>query len=450
MTIIARTAFMNQVSTPDIDAIVGHLKAQPSFASLGERSLRELAETSPIDHEKEGTRLILQGETGHFAYLVLEGDVSVDVETETGPVTVAVLNPGALVGEVAAFASTPRTASVSAISDVILLRLEQATIRALIARNPETAMSIIAELGTRVQNMNGTIAALTQATQALAREEFDPKMLEDIRDQADRFAHFADVFEDMASEIMRKRQHAREMETAAEIQRSFLPADVDARFNDPRFDVAALMEPAKQIGGDFYDYFMINGDTLGVAVGDVSGKGIPAAMFMSVTRTVLKTIARDNESPGKVLARVNDLLSEDNAEGMFVTLAFGKLNLKSGDFDYSTAGHEEACAVLSDGTIEKFDVQGPAIGLFEAVEFGDKRIELVPGETVVFATDGITEAFNSYSEVYGIQRFDDALRAASGSASGELIHAVKADVANFASAAPQSDDITCLALRYFG
>lgn len=450
MTIIAKAAFMAQTTTPEIEAIVGHLKAHATFASLGDRSLRELAETSPIDTAKDGAQLMRQGETGHFAYLVLEGDVSVDVETETGPVTVAVLGAGQLVGEIAAFAAMPRTASITATSDVSLLRLEQATIRALIQKSPDTAMTIIAELGGRLQNLNGSIAALTQATQALAREEFSPDMLEDIRNQADRFAHFADVFEDMAQEITRKRQHAREMETAAEIQRSFLPADVDSRFNDKRFEVGASMEPAKQIGGDFYDYFMVGEDTLGIAVGDVSGKGIPAAMFMSVTRTVLKTIARENEAPGRVLERVNELLSEDNAEGMFVTIAFGKLDLKTGVFSYATAGHEEACAVLSDGSVRKFDVQGPAVGLFEAVEFADEKIELVPGETIVFATDGITEAFNAFGGVYGLERFDAALRQAAALAPGKLVDSVKADVKSFAGNAPQSDDVTCLALRYFG
>ena len=450
MTIIAKAAFMAQPNTPDIETIVGHLKTQATFASLGDRSLRELAETSPIDQEREGTRLIKQGDTGHFAYLLLSGDVSVDVETETGPVTVAVLGPGQLVGEIAAFAATPRTATVTAATDVSLLRLEQATIRALIAKNEDTAMTIIAELGERLQSLNGSIAAMTQAAHALAREEFKPEMLEDIRAQADRFAHFADVFEDMASAITEKRQHAREMETAADIQRSFLPADVDARFNDPRFDVGALMEPAKQIGGDFYDYFMIGDDTLGVAVGDVSGKGIPAAMFMSVARTVLKTIARENEAPATVLSRVNDLLAEDNAEGMFVTIAFGKLDLKTGVFEYATAGHEEACAVLSDGAVTKFDVHGPAIGLFEAAEFGGAKIELVPGETIVFATDGVTEAFNPFGGVYGFDRFGIALREAVSLAPGPMTEALKTDVQKFASGAPQSDDITCLALRYFG
>ena len=450
MTIIAKAAYMAQTSTPDVETIVGHLKAQSTFASLGDRSLRELAETSPIDQAEEGARLILQGETGHFAYLVLEGDVSVEVETDTGPVTVAVLTPGNLVGEIAAFAARPRTATVSAMTDVSLLRLEQATIRALIEKSPETAMSIIAELGGRLESLNSTIAALTQAAHALSKDAFDPQMLEDIRAKADRFAHFADVFEDMAAEIARKRQHAREMETAADIQRSFLPADVDARFNDPRFEVGALMEPAKQIGGDFYDYFMIDPDTIGVAVGDVSGKGIPAAMFMSVARTVLKTIAREGEPPATVLSRVNDLLAEDNAEGMFVTIAFGKLNLTSGAFEYATAGHEEALAILLDGALAKFDVLGPAIGLFEAATFEGARLDLTPGETVIFATDGITEAFNPYGGVYGPDRFDVALRETAALKPSDLAEAVKQDVHAFAAGAPQSDDITCLALRYFG
>ena len=136
---------------------------------------------------------------------------------------------------------------------------------------------------------------------------------------------------------------AREMEAAAEIQRTFLPKDAPTGPFASKFEIFAIMKPAKAVGGDFYDYFLIDDHKLALAVGDVSGKGVPAALFMSVSRTVLRTVAFEGDEPGLVLSKVNAILSRDNTEGMFVTIFFAVLDLETGNLAFSSAGHDDVC-----------------------------------------------------------------------------------------------------------
>jgi serine phosphatase RsbU (regulator of sigma subunit) len=207
------------------------------------------------------------------------------------------------------------------------------------------------------------------------------------------------------------------------------------------------MLPAKEVGGDFYDFFRISDDQIGFAVGDVSGKGVPAAMFMSVSRTVLKTIAREGHPAGEVLRRMNLVLSEDNTEMMFVTVAYGRLHLPTGRLDYATAGHEEAY-VVTGGAVQKIAPMGPAVGLFPKARFVARARVLAPGDAVVFATDGITEAFGPGRAMFGNERLESALAELAGSDPSAMVQALAARTAAFAAGEPQSDDLTCLALRY--
>lgn len=433
----------------EIAEIVALLRRHAGFASLGAPSLEAIARQAPLERIAAPRLLFAQGDIGTFAYLVLEGEVAVEVESAAEPVVVAQLGPGQLVGEVAAFAATPRTASVRALGPTRLLRIEQGLIRGQLASHPDAAIAVIAELGRRLQGLNGTIAALTRAATALARGDFNPDMLDTLRQQADRFAHFADVFDAMAREIQEKRLRGEEMRTAAEIQHSFLPAA--AAPADGRVNLAACMIPAREVGGDFFDHFAIGPDVLGFAVGDVSGKGVPAAMFMGVARTVLKTVAREGGTAAEVLARVNEVLAEDNGEGMFVTIAFGRLELHTGALELALGGHEEVF-VETDGRLCKLDPTGPAVGLFPGARFGSRGLALRPGAAVVLATDGVTEAFDPEGAVFGLPATEAVLGGliGGGADAGAIVAGLADAVARFAAGHPQSDDLTCLALRWRG
>lgn len=434
----------------DTRSLTALLKRHASFASMGEMYLARIVAESRIEQVEEGDTVIVQGELGNFAYLVLSGEMAIAVDTPRGRTVVAVSPAGDLVGEIGAFAATPRTASVTARTPARLLKLEQSVIRSILADHPEVAMSVINDLGQRLQSNHASVATLIQATSALARGEFEPDMIETLKNQADRFSHLARVFENMVGEITDKRARRQEMETAADIQRSFLPRPLDDAVTRGRFDAFASMEPASEVGGDFYDYFMIDDDHLGFAVGDVSGKGVPAAIFMSVSRTVLRTIAREGVEPGEALTRMNNLLAEDSAEAMFVTLFYGKLDLTTGRLAFCSAGHDEIYLLTRAAGREKVGPMGPAIGLIDGIDYPTRQQDLAPGDMAFISTDGVTEAFSVEGNMFGEDRLVAVLDAEDRPDACELVENVTGVVAAFARGAAQSDDITCLAIAYRG
>ena len=243
---------------------------------------------------------------------------------------------------------------------------------------------------------------------------------------------------------------AREMESAAQIQRTFLPNDIPTGPHAAKFDIYGLMKPAKTVGGDFYDYFLINDRKLGFAVGDVSGKGVPAALFMSVSRTVLRTIAFEDVEPGLALSKTNAILARDNTEGMFVTIFYAVLDLETGQVLFSSAGHDDALLITDASNCEALNFMGPAIGLFDAVEYPTAMRKLAAGDTMLLLTDGITEAFNIDGRVFGVDRLIKSSRNRKFASATELVNSITDDVTRFADGNEQSDDITCIAVRFNG
>ncbi len=433
----------------DTESIVRMLRGTSSFAAISAEDLSRIAASCTVDSASPGQALFRQGDPGTWAYLILEGEVAIEVEDGGTEITVAVIAPGEFVGEIAAFASTPRTATVRARTEARLLRIEQTVVRRHLASSPETSMAIIADLGRRLQNLNSTLATLTRAADALAKGEFDPSMLNALRSQASRFAHFADVFERMAEELLNKRALAVEMRTAKDIQSAMLP-DGGPCAPLPGVALAAAMVPARHVGGDFYDYFALDDRRLAIAVGDVSGKGVPAALFMAIAKTVLRTVARAGGGAAEVLSATNAALVTDNREAMFVTVGLAIIDAQTGEADIASAGHEEMYLVSQSGGVEKISPLGPALGLFEDAAFRSRRARLVRGDWIVIATDGVTEAFSSTGEVFGNARLEAQIAALAGGDPGGMIAGVSAMIADFAAGTPQSDDLTGLALRFEG
>ncbi len=428
----------------DILAAGGVLSAVPRAA------LARLVAACPVEAPAPGALLMEQGVEGDFALAVLAGDVRIEVSGDLGTAVVARLGPGELVGELAAVAGGRRTASVRAGDGLRVLRLERTRLMEVLADAPDLALAVIAALARRLDRVNEAVSVMTRAATALADGSYTPDMLDALNRHADRLSHFAEAFRDMAAEMVEKRTASQEMQTAAAIQRAFLPgAPPQGRFAD-RVEIAALMEPARNVGGDFYDYFLLDERRLGFAVGDVSGKGTPAAMFMSVARTVLKTVAREGATPGAVLERVNDLLAEDNAEGMFVTLAYGVIDLGTGWVQIAQGGHEEVLVLGSDGRLDLLAPTGPALGLFEGRAFSTHARTLRPGDRLIVATDGVTEAFDPDRAPYGWDRLRAALQGNGPGGADATLDRLRRDVAAFVRGAPASDDLTVLALRYRG
>ena len=242
---------------------------------------------------------------------------------------------------------------------------------------------------------------------------------------------------------------ARDLRIAREIQMGILPAHLAAATNGTGLDVHAVIEPAREVGGDLYEVLRVSGTRVVVALGDVSGKGIPAALFMAVAMTVLRTLARQIAEPDEILRRLNDELAEQNPRGMFVTLQCLVFDTGQRRVSCAGAGHHQL-AILSVGRPPRLACPstGRPVGLFPGNPIEREEFSLNDGDTFVLFSDGVTEAMNSAEEFYGDERLLAALAATSGASPADIVSRVLADVRAFADGAKQSDDITVLAARY--
>ena len=240
----------------------------------------------------------------------------------------------------------------------------------------------------------------------------------------------------------------RELDVANQMQKSILPMDFPS---GDEFETFGSMEPARNVGGDFYDVIQLEAGQLGLAIADVSDKGVPAALFMMSSRTLLKGTAIGLGEPAKVLHEVNNLLAEDNESAMFVTLLYAVYNPANGRFWYANGGHNLPVIFHADGSTTVLPyTEGLALGVLTDVDYEEGEITLAPGDTVVLYTDGVTEAMDLEKEEFGMERLQ-ALFAGGGPQTAEAANgAVFAAVREFVGEAPQSDDITCLTLRRKG
>jgi sigma-B regulation protein RsbU (phosphoserine phosphatase) len=239
-----------------------------------------------------------------------------------------------------------------------------------------------------------------------------------------------------------------DLATAAEIQRSFLP---EGELNG-RSDVTlcAAMTPARAVGGDFYDYFSLDDGRLGLVVGDVSGKGMPAALFMAVTRTLVRAVALRGIAPGECLGEVNRVLLRDAASSLFVTLFYGVLDPRVGTLAYSNAGHNPPFALRSGAEPEELPGRGLPAGAIAEATYLTRETSLYPSDLLYLYTDGVTEAMNSAGDLFTTKSLREALARGDRSSPASLMRSVLEEVRRFTGDAPQSDDLTALAVRYCG
>ena len=276
---------------------------------------------------------------------------------------------------------------------------------------------------------------------------------------ADMERGLAEYEKNLTSAVAEKERIATELNMAAEIQNHLLPSVFPPFPERGEFDIYAMMHPAKEVGGDFYDFFMIGEDHLGIVVADVSGNGVPAALFSMIAKTMLKTQAQTQISPERVLAEVNASLCENNEEDMFVTVWFGVLEISTGVLTYADAGHEKLL-LYQNGTWSFLPKAGgfalaaytpEDLELFgEDVEFRNQTIQLGPGDAILQYTDGVTEAMNTERTLFGEERLLDAVNGAPSAEPEELLPYVRKKIDEFVLGAAQFDDITMLGLRMNG
>ena len=284
---------------------------------------------------------------------------------------------------------------------------------------------------------------------AMNRGAFDfvtkPIDFNDLRITIDKtMAHLAVMREALAS---RDKLVAlqNELDVARKMQQSILPTVFPQL---PNCELYGHMVAAREVGGDFFDVVKLADGRYGLAIADVSGKGVPAAMFMMSSRTLLKGAAIGTPHPGNVLREVNDVLEQDNESLMFVTLFYGVYDPATGELTYANGGHNPPLIVHSDGTsMELPQTNGVALGVMGGMEYEQSKITLEPGDTAVFYTDGVSEAMNGENEEFGMDRFSQVFANAPPSGAIAANKAVFEAVQQFADGTPQSDDITCLVLR---
>lgn len=288
----------------------------------------------------------------------------------------------------------------------------------------------------------------------------DPALLRVAESTSDEFGHLARAFMDMEAQLvtaLKTRDELvgvrKELDIAGTIQKALLPAALTAHATAGRFDIHAVMIPAKEVGGDFYDYFLIDHERIGFVVGDVSGKGIAASLYMAVSRTLLRATALlEGVSPAQCLRIVNDRLCADTDSGLFVTITYAILNTSTGELIYATGGHPPP--IVLDGNrgmaYEMKKAPGTVLGVIEDVDYEEERVTLGADDQLILYSDGVSEAMNPLNELFSEERlvhFLGTLRAVtSEGANNAIIDRVRV----FAGTAPQADDITVLTLIYRG
>ena len=268
------------------------------------------------------------------------------------------------------------------------------------------------------------------------------------------------AFEDMDEELRKyitentkivaeKERIGTELELATDIQAQALPSVFPPFPDRKEFDIYALMDPAKEVGGDFYDFFFIDDDHLGLVIADVSSKGIPAALFMMVSMVVLNSNAMMGDATNAVMERVNNRICKNNANNMFVTIWLGVLEISTGKLKATNAGHEYPCIRRANGDYEVIrDQHGLVVGAMEGIPYTEYELQLEHGDSIFVYTDGVPEAMNEAEELFGEERLLEALNKDPGADVKTIIKNVKDGIDAFVGEAPQFDDITMLALKF--
>jgi sigma-B regulation protein RsbU (phosphoserine phosphatase) len=418
------------------------LRRVPLFAAIPPDELKSL--TAELRHAAypAGTLLLREDDRGDRFYIILSGQVAIIKALGTpNERLLGLRGAGEFVGEMSLLnLDGLRSASVRVIADTQVLEVTHDDFDRLLQRYPMMAYDMLRAVSTR-------------------RRESDDAMIRDIQEKNEQLASaYADLevqnqrlaraYADLAAaqaQLIEKEALERELRLAREIQESILPRRLPAL---PGIDVGARMVTAREVGGDFFDAFPLGAHQLGLVVGDACGKGMPAAIFMALTRSLLRAEASRATSPEVTLRNVNRHLQDMNDAGMFITVLYGIFRSATRQFAYARAGHELPLACgPSHELLAPPRAHGHPLGLFPEPALDVQTMRLPPGGTLLLYTDGVTEATDAQGDFFGLERTGAALRAHQEAPAQSLCDRLVDDLALFRGAAPQADDITLLALR---
>ncbi len=400
----------------------------PLFAALPPEELRYLAATLREKVVPHGALLFREGDYGDRFYVVIAGELEIIKALDTASEFVLdARGAGEFIGEMSLLHHDGlRTASVRARGTTRLLEMSRAEFDALLHRQPTLAYEMVRVLSNRLRDANNaTIRDLREKNSQLTQALLDLRAAQ--------------------AQIIEQETLARELRLAREIQESMLPRKLPQLTG---FEIGGRMIAARMVGGDFYDAIPLDADRVGVVIGDVSGKGVPAALLMALVCSLLRAEAVRTDSPEEVLRVVNGHLLSRNARGMFVTVLYGVLHRVTREFTFVRAGHELPLVLDAGGAnLTPERGRGHPLGMFASPALDSQTVVVPPGGTLLLFTDGVTEAMDQQGELFGVERIAEAVRDYPRATAQELCDHLVDAVTAYHGAAPQADDITLLAVR---
>lgn len=398
------------------------------FKTLPPEEIDHLADTLAEREFPAGAMILCEGDSAECLFILIEGEAEIIMALGTlNERLVGVSSVGSLLGEMGLVnPGSRRTATVRARTQTRMLEMTRGDFDALLHRQPKLAYEVVRILSMRLdQAQNRTIRDL----------EAKNKQLSDAFDQ----------LKAMQGQIVEKEKMERELELARDIQLSMVPRQ---RPQLPGYDFGARMVSARAVGGDFFDFIPLSPTSIGIAIGDVSDKGVPAALFMALTSNLLRAEARRLGPPGDTLRKVHAQLMEINDAAMFVTVFYGVLDATTRQLRYARAGHELPLILQSDGQFLTLpESAGLPLGATDEVLLDEQTIAVPPASTILFYTDGATDGLNPQGQAFGLAKLSETLIAHASDPAQTLCEALLAACEHHRSVAPQYDDITLVAAQ---
>ncbi|MCB0001220.1 MAG: SpoIIE family protein phosphatase [Anaerolineae bacterium] len=401
------------------------------FAALSDGALDEITAAMPISRWPAGSVIYQEGEPGDSLCIVREGTIEVIKALNTAEEwLVRRMGPGNFVGELVLLEpGSIRSATVRALTDVEIASLGRAEFDALLAHQPHVAAELMETLSRRLREANDST-------------------IRDLRQKNSELETAYRALQEAQAQIIEKERLERELQLAHDLQQSMLPRELPVAAG---YDFGAMMTPAQAVGGDFYDFMDLGAGRIGIVVADVSDKGMSAALFMALTRSLIRAEASRGVSPPEALRRVNYHLLDMNESGMFVTVLYGILDTTSGDFLYARAGHELPLVYDRSGATVAVPVsRGQPLALLPDPALDEQCIAIPPGGRLVLNSDGVTDAINRQEQPFGVERLHNLVPNLRDSDAQKLCHAVFNAVKVYEDSTPQFDDFTLVIVNSTG
>lgn len=400
----------------------------PLFASLPHSEIHYLAE-SLLPREVEAGELILrEGESEDRFFILLDGQVEVirGLGTE-GERMLGVRESGSVIGEMSLFSLDGRhTASVRALTPLQLLEMTRSDFDQLLQRQPSMAYEMVRTLSTRL-------------------DESENLTIRDVMEKNRELTKAYNELQAAQAQIIEKEKLEAELQVARTIQRSILPSEHP---HIAGFDIGTRVEAMRSVGGDFYDFIQLENNRLGIVVGDVTDHGIPAAIFMALTYSVLRAEAIRTQTTSAALHNVNDVLIDMNESCMFATVLYGILDCTTREFTFVRAGHDLPILLNAQGEVISLkESAGQLLGVIPALVLEEQTVALEPGSLILMYTDGITEAFDADENQFGRERLEETVQHTYHISAQAVCDAVWEAVKTFSGTPAPHDDVTLVAVR---